>query len=77
MIGSKMSRQTKIGALRLFAGLLALSAEAMVMAALMTMAGICALGSIVGGLIASRPTRPHAETSARPIAGNDNLVNLG
>jgi hypothetical protein len=41
----------KAGVLLLLSGLLALLAEATVMAALMLMAGICALGSIIGWLI--------------------------
>jgi hypothetical protein len=41
----------KIGGLPLLGGILALSAEATIMAALMVMAGICALGSIIWWLI--------------------------
>jgi hypothetical protein len=50
-VGSQIPHRTKIGLLQLFGGILALSAEATVMAALMLMAGICALGSIIWWLI--------------------------
>jgi hypothetical protein len=50
-ISSQISRRPKIGVLPLLGGILALSAEAMVMAALMVMAGICTLGSIICWLI--------------------------
>jgi hypothetical protein len=42
-VDSQILPRTKIGFLPLFGGILALSAEAEVMAALMVMAGICAL----------------------------------
>lgn len=43
---SQIPRPTKIGFLRLLGGILALAAEGTVMAMLMVMAGICALGSL-------------------------------
>jgi hypothetical protein len=49
-VASQIPHRTKIGMLPLLGGILALSAEAAVMAALMAMAGICALVLLVGGL---------------------------
>jgi hypothetical protein len=45
------SSPTKIGFLRLLGGILALAVEGTVMAMLMVMAGICALGTLIGVLI--------------------------
>ena len=50
-VESQIPRQTKMGVLPLLGGILALFAEATVMALLLLMAGICALSSIIGGLI--------------------------
>jgi hypothetical protein len=52
-VGSQIPHRTKIGILPLLGGILALSAEATVMAALMAMAGLCALVLLVGGLKSS------------------------
>jgi len=41
----------RLGVPRLLGGILGLSVEAAIMAALLVMAGICALGSIIGWLI--------------------------
>jgi hypothetical protein len=49
-VESQIPHRTKIGMLPLLGGILALSAEATVMAALMAMAGICALVLLIGGL---------------------------
>jgi hypothetical protein len=46
-----MSHRTKIGVLSLLGGILALFAEATVMALLMVMAAFCALGAIIGRVI--------------------------
>jgi hypothetical protein len=43
-----MSHRTKIGVLSLLGGILALFAEAMVMALLMVIVAFCALGAIIG-----------------------------
>jgi hypothetical protein len=48
---SQISHQSKIRVLPLIGGILALSAEATVLAVLMMMAGICTLGSIIWWLI--------------------------
>jgi len=50
-VSSQIPRRTKIAVLPLLGGILALSVEATVMAALMVMAGICTLGSIIWWLI--------------------------
>jgi hypothetical protein len=50
-VASQIPRPTKIGFLRLLGGILALAVEGTVMAMVMVMAGICALGSLIGVLI--------------------------
>jgi hypothetical protein len=50
-VESQIPHRTKIGLVPLLGGVLALFAEATVMALLLLMAGICAFGSIIGGLI--------------------------
>jgi hypothetical protein len=50
-VASQIPRSTKIGFLRLLGEILALAAEGSVMAMLMVMAGVCALGSLIGVLI--------------------------
>jgi hypothetical protein len=48
---SQIVHQSRIRVLPLIGGILALSAEAMVLAVLMMMAGICTLGSIIWWLV--------------------------
>jgi hypothetical protein len=50
-IASQIPRPTKIGFLRLLGGVLALAVEGAVIALLMVMAGLCALGTLIGVLI--------------------------
>ena len=50
-VGSQIPHRTKTGVLPLLGGILALSAEATVMAALKVIAGLCTLGSIIWWLI--------------------------
>jgi hypothetical protein len=56
-VDSRIPHRTKIGVLPLLGGILALAAEATVMVALMVMAGICTLGSIIWWLIDERDPR--------------------
>jgi len=59
-VDSQIPHRKKVGLLPLLGGILALLVEATIMAALMVMAGICALGSIIWWLIekTSRRTAP-------------------
>jgi hypothetical protein len=56
-VESQIPHRTKIGVVPLLGGILALFAEATVMALLLLMAGICALSSIIGGLIEKANSR--------------------